>query len=92
MAHRLAEVLGRVAAAVRACLREPVSLAVVLDHLRMVDGDVGGALLEVVDRVAALGPHRLDQAVGASDCAVRVVDELSLDALPALQVAVARHL
>jgi hypothetical protein len=62
---------------------------VVLDHLRVVDRDVGGALVEVLDRVAPLGHHRLDQAVGARDSPAWVVDELRLHSLPALQITVA---
>ena len=63
-----------------------MALAVVLDHLRVVDRDVGCALLEVLDRVAALGHHRLDQAVGRDDGRLRIVDELGLHDSPRLQV------
>ena len=64
-------------------------VAVVLDDLRVLDGDVFGAAVEVVDRVAA-GAHDVDdQRVGAVHGLHRVVDEAALDVDPAVLEAVA---
>src|SRR6266508_6831638 len=57
--HRLPEVLRR-AVAERARPGEAVAEAIVLDDLRVVDRNVGRALLEVVHRVAPVGHHGLD--------------------------------
>jgi hypothetical protein len=66
-----------------------VALPVVLDDVRMVDGDVRGTLFEVLDRVATLLHHRLDLTVRARDRGARIVDELGLHGLPAVEVALA---
>ena len=51
---------------------EPVALAVVLDHVRVVDRDVGRPPLEVVlGRIAAVVHHLLDEPVGLADRALR---------------------
>src|SRR3954465_1155661 len=58
--HRRPQILGRrVAALVRN--RDPVRGAVVRDHLGMVDREVVRALVEILDRVAAVTHHLLDQ-------------------------------
>jgi hypothetical protein len=60
--------------------------AVVVDQVRVVDGDVGGPAVEVVDRVAPL-PHDLHhEDVGLGDALGRRVDEVLLDAHPLLGV------
>src|SRR5581483_6183797 len=87
MTHRLAEILRRLAV-VRRLRRQPVADPVVLDDLRMVDGYVRGALLEVLHRVAAIRHHRLDQAVRARDGGARIVDELRLHGPPACDVPI----
>src|SRR5205085_8480121 len=56
----------------------------------MVDRDVRRPLLEVLDRIAALAHHLLDQRVGLADRAARVVDEAGLRDLPRLDVALPR--
>jgi hypothetical protein len=85
----VAQFLGR-AVPVRLLLRELVSAAVVVDDVRVVDRDVRGAALEVVDRIAAVRHDALDQLVGRRDGAAGVVDELRLHVLPARDVALAR--
>src|SRR5919204_263783 len=87
--HRAAQVLGRPLAH-RARPRQRVTLAIVLDDARMVDRDVGRALLEVVHRVAAVAHHRLNQHVGVVHRDIRVVDELRLYAAPLGDVSLAR--
>ena len=67
-------------------------LAVVLDHVRVVDGRVGGLLVEVLDRIAALTHDLRDQLVGIGQRRSGLVDELGLRGLPALDVALARAL
>src|SRR5690348_6817425 len=91
VAHRLSQVLGRLVS-VRARLREPVTFPVVLDHARVIDRDVAGPLLEVLDRIPALRHHRLDEAVRGRNGTARIVDELSLNGLPVPKVAIARRL
>ena len=49
-----------------ACVVDRVRLAVVLDDLGVVDGDVGRLLLEVLDGVAALAHHFGEQRVGVA--------------------------
>jgi hypothetical protein len=87
VAHRLAQLFGLPCAA-RVRLAEPVLGAVVLDHSRMVDRHVGRALLEALDRIAALRHDRLDQLVGGGDGAAGIVDEVRLHCLPLLEVPV----
>ena len=67
-----------------------VCAAVVLDDVGVVDGDVGRAMVEVVDRVAALAHHPGHQALGAPDGVLRGVDELRLHALPRRRVFLSR--
>src|SRR5215218_128400 len=88
--HRLAQILGaRVARGGPG--RDAVRGAVVLDHLRVIDRHVGGALLELVgDRVAALAHDLDDERVGLADGGGGLVDEPPLRGAPALDVAVAR--
>lgn len=56
--------------------------AVVLDDAGMVDGDVGGALLEVGDGIAAGLHERGDEFVGFGDGALGMIDEAGLHGLP----------
>ena len=69
---------------------QPVGLAIGLDDPRVVDGDVGGALVEVVDRIAAVLHDGLDQHVRLSRGPFRIVDEARLHALPLADVALSR--
>src|SRR6476620_9073947 len=59
MDERLALGLGA-DLAVLLCQIDSVGGAVVLDDGRVVDGDVGGALLEIVDRLATFAHHLID--------------------------------
>lgn len=59
-----------------------MSGTVVLDDRRMIDRDVGGPLLEVVDRAAALAHDLRHEFVRVNDCARGVVDERGLHGLP----------
>lgn len=56
--------------------------AVVLDDAGVADGDVGGALLEVGDGIAAGLHERGDELIGLGDRALGVIDEAGLDGLP----------
>jgi hypothetical protein len=58
--------------------------AIVTDEPRMMNGEIGGALLEVRDGISAGLHYFLDERVGAGDGARRVVDEHFLDAPPLL--------
>src|SRR6266540_3403594 len=85
----LAKVLGgRLRALVG--LGDGVRRAVVVFHLCSVHRDVGRALPEILDRVAALAHDLVDQPVGAAGRLGRRVDEARLDHAPLLEVAVAR--
>jgi hypothetical protein len=86
--HRLSKIF-RTRLAVLALLGDGVSGSIVLDHLGMIDRDVGRSLLEVADGVAASLHHFADQPVGFSDGPPRVVDELRLTRTPALRKLVA---
>src|SRR5579864_5355748 len=72
--HRTPELFGG-AVAQRSRPSEPVTFAVVLDHVRVVDGEVGRPLVEIVHRVAAVGHDGLDQAVRLANRTLRIVDE-----------------
>jgi len=63
--------------------------AVVFDDAGMFDGDVGGALVEVGDGIAAGVHERGDQFIGFDDGAFGVVDETRLDGLPVGEIALA---
>jgi hypothetical protein len=63
--------------------------AIVVDHASVVHGEIGGALIEIHDRVSARFHHFLDQLVGARDRASWIVDEHRLDASPPLVEEVA---
>ena len=63
--------------------------AIALDDQRVVDGDERRAVVEVLDRVAAVAHDVLDQAVGVDDRDCRIVDELGLRALPGIHEALA---
>src|SRR3954453_11663796 len=89
MAYRVPEVLSRSLAAL-ARPGDAVRGAVPLDELRMLDGDVGGPLLEVVDRIATLPHDALHQVARFRYRSRRIVDEARLRFLPLLDVALAR--
>ena len=63
-------------------LRERSSRPVVLDDHGMIDGQVLGSSLEVLQRIAARGHDLGDELVRLADRAVRVVHEQRLDATP----------
>ena len=62
--------------------RERASDAVVLDHDRMVHGQVRGTALEVLEWIAARRHHLRDELIGVPDRALRIVDKSRLDATP----------
>ena len=74
------------AAVVPRARRDVVRRAVVLHDVRVVDGDVGAPLVEVVHRVAAVLHDADDQPVGIREGAPRVVDEAALRLVPAASV------
>jgi hypothetical protein len=57
---------------------------IVLHDLGVIDGDVGGALIEILHWVAASGHDSRDQPVRLVDGRIRIVDELKLDHVPGL--------
>jgi hypothetical protein len=83
MDHRLSEILGRrFAGGVAQCLL--MGHAIVLNEVRVIDGNVRSPLFKIGDWVAA-SPHGLAQErVGVSDGATRVVDESRLGRGPTL--------
>ena len=79
--HGGAEIFGGGFVACEA-LSDGVGGAVVFDDARVVDGNVGGALLKVGDWIAACVHERGDEFVGFDDGTAGVVDEAGLDDLP----------
>jgi hypothetical protein len=79
--HGLAQVFSAGAPGT-APLGDVVGGPVVGDDAGMLDGQVGGALLEIGHRVAAGGHDLSNQPVGVAYDPRRVVDEARLDALP----------
>jgi len=63
-----------------------VGCTVVLHHVGMIDRDVVGLLLEVLDRVAPFTQYLGDQRVSLADGRGGVVDEPALGRPPRLQV------
>jgi len=84
MDHRLAKVLGGRFAALLA-ERDVVRGPVVLDDMRMVDGHVSGALLEVTDGVATDLHEISNEAVRFDHGTLRVIDEPCLVGAPLLR-------
>jgi hypothetical protein len=77
----LAQILGaRSSLAVRQ--RDVPRGAVMADHMRVVDGDVRRALLEVDHRIAARLHGLFHQTVGLADRQRGIIDEARLDVLP----------
>jgi hypothetical protein len=64
-----------------------VGRAVVLSDVRMVDRDVGGPLLEVLDRVAPIAHDPGHELVGLAGGAGGIIHEPALCRLPGLLVA-----
>ena len=60
--------------------RERARGTVILNDDWMIHGHIGGAPIEVFERVAARRHHLGDEQVGLADRAVRIVDEARLDA------------
>jgi len=58
--------------------------AVIHDDIGVIDRDIGDALLEIAERIAARVHDLADDAVGLRDGTGRVVDELGLNAVPHL--------
>ena len=70
--------------------RDGVRGPVVLHHVRVLDRHVGGAPVEVLDRIAARGHHLLDQLVRVRDRLRRRVHELRLHLRPLRCEAIVR--
>ena len=88
--HGLAQVFGARLVADGAA-RDLVGRPVVLDHDRMLDGDVRGAAIEILrDGIATLAHHLADERVGLADRRRRLIDERALRPSPALGEALAR--
>ena len=85
--HRPPQVFGLDAAA-GVPFRDHVGGPVLLDHMRMIDRDVSGSLVEIPHRVAAVAHHILDQRVRLRDGCRRVVHELGLRLSPFREVSV----
>ena len=86
MQHSPPQILGVGLAAPMAqgyLVRDPV----VGHELRVVDGEVGGALVEIADGIAARVHGLADQFVRAADRRARIIDEIGLDHAPPLHVA-----
>ncbi len=66
-----------------------MSRAIVFDHARVIDGDVGCTLFEIGDGIATSVHEGGDEVVGLDDSAARVVDEAGLHNLPLADEAVA---
>jgi hypothetical protein len=74
--HHLAKILGTGRSLVAGecdAIRSPV----VLDHLRVIDGDVNGVLLEVAHRVAPRLHHSGHRSIGFFHRPSRIVDALA---------------
>ena len=56
--------------------------AVVLDHMRMVDRNVLGSFIEVLERITACGHDLRHEVVRLADRGVGIVDETCLDPSP----------
>ena len=84
--ERLAEVLGACQSLVVG-QGEHLGCTVVLHHVGMVDRDVVGLLLEVLDRVPPVAQYLGDQRVSLAGGRGGVVDEPALGGPPRLQVA-----
>ena len=83
MHDRFAQLLGIGCAALiaqRDCPRRPI----VRDDAGVVDGDIGGAPLEVAHGIAALLHQFIHQLIGLDDHPLWVVDEASLQRTPSL--------
>jgi hypothetical protein len=83
MDQGLSELLG-VGIAARVAQRDHVGRAIVLDHARVVDRNIGCALLEVADRIAACRHDLANKLIGLVGGAGRIVHELGLNGLPAV--------
>ncbi len=89
MDHRLPQLLGAGLALLGAD-RDCVSGPIVLDHAGVLDRDVGRPLLEIlIDRIAPVVHHLLDEPVGLTDGSSRLIDKRALSRRPALGVALA---
>lgn len=87
MDHRAAQILG-VGRAGGVPPGDVVGDAIVADQLGVIDRKVGGALLEIADRIAARLHHFAEQLVGRADCRAGIVDELALHRDPTVGKAV----
>lgn len=83
MDHRAAQILGA-GLATGVPPGHVVGHAIVADQLGVIDRKVGGALLEIADRIAARLHHLGEEFVGPPDRRAWVVDELALHLDPAV--------
>ena len=81
MNHSLAQLLGPGFTALVGT-GDPHGLAVVRDHLGVVDGQVVDLACKVVGGISALGHDLADEALGAIHDSPGLVDEAALDILP----------
>jgi len=84
--HGPAQVLG-IGFAARVAGGDLVGHAVIADQAGVIDREVGGALLEVADGIAARLHHFSEEFIGPPDRSAGVVDELALDLHPAVRKA-----
>ncbi len=71
-----------------AALHQRLCGPIVLDHVRMIDGDVIGSSLEVLDWITACGHHLRHQIVGLGHSSVGVIDKACLHPAPFLRECV----
>src|ERR1700761_4978053 len=64
------------------CDVDSVSGPVVVDDLRMVNGDICGPTVEIIDGVTTFAHHLGHQTIGGAHSAYRVVHETGFDLLP----------
>ncbi len=87
--HRLTQLLGG-GLSVVSLDGDPVSRSIILDYDRMLHGYVGRPLLEVlIDRIAAVVHHSLNELMGSANGTGRLVHEVALGRCPLRQIALA---
>jgi len=86
--HRPSQIFGRRGVSAMS-IGDLARRAIVVDDASVVNGEIGGALVEVGDRIAARLHDFLDELVGACDGPSRIVDEHRLHAAPSLTEEVA---
>src|SRR5215469_14232482 len=58
---------------------------IVLDDLRVIDGNVSNSLLKISYRVALSGHHARNQPVRLNQAPVRIIDKPALNLMPSFQ-------